>query len=217
MYVGYMTKDGKILARNKKDVAAVQSPIYEVTICDAKGDFLPRLDEKIISKNPCFRLGVYLFHKHSAETLLDSRGGEGIVYITNMRIAFVRTPKMYVRHEMMSAFGMASEVANILKQRNLKKSELREYCEIPLDEITNLTTFIKNGKQHGTISILGKLGETYLCDTLSQSEMDVLTAILKHKLVKTETKGLFSKKTMHWYVDPEKIKNLKRKPGKMGV
>ena len=94
---------------------------------------------------------------------------------------------------------------------------MREYCEIPLDEITNLTTFIKNGKQHGTISILGKLGETYLCDTLSQSEMDVLTAILKHKLVKTETKGLFSKKTMHWYVDPEKIKNLKRKPGKMGV
>ncbi|MDI6917699.1 MAG: hypothetical protein QMC80_07890 [Thermoplasmatales archaeon] len=217
MYIGYLNKDGKILTRDAKDIGAVQSPLYEVTICDAKGYLIPRLDEKIISENISFKFWVHLLHKHSADILLDDRAGKGTIYITNMRVVFVRTPKMYVRHEMMSAFGMASEVANILKQKSLRKSELKEYCEIPLDEIINLTTFIKNDKRYGTISILSKTGRTYLCGDLSQSEIDVLDTILKHTLVKTETKGLFSKKTMYWYVDPEKIKNLKRKPGKVGI
>lgn len=208
MYVGYVTSDGFMVDR------------YGLrSVLTSTGDIKLLPNEDVLYHRDDFSGWVKdKWEDHGFMYLLDDSAGKGTIYITNMRIAFVRTPKMYVRHEMMSAFGMASEVANILKQRNLRKSGMKEFFELPLDEICIISQYAKYAN-FGHVYILSKSKDYYMEYEIgiTQKEMDILKQFLKHKLVKTETKGLFSKKTWYWYVDPEEIKKLKRKPGKVSV
>ena len=126
MIVGYLSSDGKIYDRKGRFVK----------------DFKMSENEKEIKKLET-NSSVYAFWGYigRVDPEFDVENGLGTMIQTNERLMFIRdfNPRKEFGHH--PFFGTA--IVETMKARELKKLGLKEYFEVPLDEIIGHTTFNK--------------------------------------------------------------------------
>ncbi len=72
--------------------------------------------------------------------ILEPTKEDGSLYITNLRVAFIRTPDPWrAAWGDLTPFGVADAVAKAARARDLRSLGAFEYFEVPLSEITSFT------------------------------------------------------------------------------